>query len=101
MSDVAFPAMLGGLPVVVACPPERFTLVSNGRGMWGSVPGVFQRFDSLAVCADEKSGGVFVFWCAATWEILADDWYETAEQALDALTHQCPGIELVRIDPSG
>ena len=93
--------MLGGLPEVAACSPERFALLSNGGGMWGSDPGVFRRFESVAVCADEQSGGVFVFWCAAKWEILADDWYETAELALNALAHQCPGIALVRVGSHG
>jgi hypothetical protein len=84
------PTELGGIPVVAACLPEDYRRLGDNEGMWG--PARFQSFDSLAVCVDENSGGIFVFKCIGTWSVLADEWYETKQQSLDVLEHQYPGI---------
>jgi hypothetical protein len=93
------PAEVGGIPVVAFCLPEDYRRLSDNDGMWGSA-GAFQPFDSLAVCRDEDSGGVFVFKCVGSWSVLADEWYETREKALDVLEHQYPGIHRVLVTRS-
>jgi hypothetical protein len=95
----AIPQKLGGATVLAVCLPKDYLRLSDNDGMWGVEVGVCTPFQSLAVCADDKSGGVFVFYCIADWTILADSWYETEQRAFDAIEKQYPGISAVLSRP--
>ena len=99
MSKTAIPQELAGTTVLAVCLPKDYLRLSNNDGMWGVKVGVRIAFQCLAVCADDKSGGVFVYKCIADWKTLADEWYETEQLAFDAIEEQYPGIGAVLKKP--
>jgi len=98
MNAEDLPRKVGGLPVLAACPSTDYLPLSGIDGMRGPGRGDFRAFHCLAVCA-EDDGSVFVFYCAADWQTIADDWYPTLEDALHSLEKRHPGIgaTLVRV----
>lgn len=92
MGSPDIPDEVGGLPVLAVCQPAHYAALASGEGMRISKGGALRSFESLAVCVDRESGGVFVFRCGADWEVIADDWYQGAEVALAAIEQQYPGI---------
>jgi hypothetical protein len=91
----AVPSMLDGARVLRACSPSSFEQLSSADdGIWGMGPTGFVPFKSVAVCAyeEETDTAVYVFRCGEDWHVLADDWYESLDEALGHLEEQYPGI---------